>query len=164
MFARRGEGIQIINCFIHADSLANFFETERGLDLQGDRDEETGATETTEGGHEEIRIHCSGTSDKCSVRQEQTEGENMGGNHPVADTRSVCRSGNYTRKGLVRYRTEVGHCKTLSTQNGVELVEGDARLDDNETFVLVDLFEREKRPEGKKGKRWAVSSRAWSGR
>ena len=33
----------------------------------------------------------------------------------------------------------------------MELVEGDARLDDDKRFVLVDLFEREKRPERKKG-------------
>jgi len=74
----------------------------------------------------------------------------MRGDHPVVDTRSVCRSGNYARKGLVRYRTEVGHCETLGTQNGVKLVEGDARLGDNERFVLVDLFEGEKRRERKK--------------
>jgi len=52
VFARGGEVIQIINRFIHANSLANFLETERGLDLQGDRDEKSGATETTEGRRE----------------------------------------------------------------------------------------------------------------
>jgi ribosomal protein L27 len=52
----------------------------------------------------------------------------------------VRRSGDYSREGLVRDRTEVGHGEALSTQNGVKFVEGDAGLGDDKTFFPVDLF------------------------
>ena len=151
VFARIGEVIQVLDRLIQADSLANFLEVKRGFNFQGDRDEETGATETTEGGHEEVRIHSPGTSGECSVCQEQTEREHMGRNHPIADTGSVGRSGYYSRECLVGYRTEVGHSEAFSAQSDVKFVESDAGLDDDKTFVPVDLFEEEKDQKGRKG-------------
>ena len=86
MFAGTGKVVQILDRLIQTNGLANLLEVERGLDLQGDGDEETGATETTEGGHEEIRVQCPGTSDERSVCQEEPESEHMGGYHPIGDT------------------------------------------------------------------------------
>lgn len=85
VLARGGDLVQPVDCLVQANGLANLPEVERRFDLQSDRYQETGATETAEGGHEEIMILSSGTSDDRSVRQEQTKGENMGGNHPKGD-------------------------------------------------------------------------------
>jgi hypothetical protein len=63
VFARVGEFVQILNRLTQTNRLANLLETKRGLDFQCDRDEQTGATETAEGGHEEIRVFRSGTLD-----------------------------------------------------------------------------------------------------
>ena len=160
MFSGAGEVVKILDRFVKTNSLAGFLEVKCGLDLQGDRDEETGAAETTEGGHEEIVIHCPGTSDQCSVCQEQTEGEHMGGNHPIVDTRSVRCSCHHTREGLVRYRAEIGHSEALGAQFGVKFVESDTGLGDDKTFVSVDLFEGKRRERKKDGRKWAVSGRA----
>lgn len=85
VLARGRELVQTLDGLVQANGLANFLEVERGLDLQGDRDQEAGAAETAQGGHEEVGVLSSGTSNDRSVRQEQSEGEHMRGNHSVVD-------------------------------------------------------------------------------
>jgi len=85
VFARVSELVQLVNRLVQINGLGYLLEVKRGLDLQGDGDEETGAAEATEGRHEEVRVLCSGTPDWCSVRQEETEREHMCGNYSVVD-------------------------------------------------------------------------------
>lgn len=85
VLARGCELVQPVDRLVQADGLANLPEVKRWLDLQSDGYQQTGATETAEGGHEQIRVLSSGTSDDRSVRQKQSEGEHMRGNHSVAD-------------------------------------------------------------------------------
>lgn len=68
----------------------------------------------------------------------------------------MCRSRYYSREGLVRYRTEVGHSEALSTQGRMKLVEGDAGFGDDKTFVPIDLFEGGEDRKGGRKKKWAL--------
>ena len=134
-----GEVADVADKVVEGAALLVLEEAERGLDVEGDVEDEAGAADAADGGHEEVVALLAGAADAGAVCEEEGEGADVHGEHGLVEAGAMGGGRDDTAEGLVGDGAEVDHGEAMLCEGGVEGVEGDAGLGDDITLVDIDL-------------------------
>lgn len=138
-----GNPVEVLRDVVKWDGLLCLLQTKRGAHLELDLEDEAGAAEPAERREEEVGVCVAGAADAGAVGEEQREGLDVRGDDLEVHAGAVGGGGDDAGEGLVGDGAEVDHGEAAGGEGGMEGVEGDAALGDDEALLGVDLCGRD---------------------